>query len=139
MAKNARHESLKSEMNAKRDESEAQIGKIEQAFEILGLKAQTIKCAAMDGLLEEANEHMDEYVKGAGRDAAIVISAQKVEHYGIASYGTLRTFAQNLGQKEISAIFQEIVNQKGAADKKLTQLAKTINTEALKAHKEGKA
>ena len=139
MAKAASHATLQEEMTAKKEETEGQIQKVEKVFELLGLKAQTIKCAAMDGLLTEADEHIGEYVKGAGRDAALIIGAQKIEHYGIAAYGTLRTFAQNLSLKEATAIFQEIVNQKGTADKKLTQLAKTVNTDALKAHKEGKA
>lgn len=139
MAKAAAHDSLREAFTTHRDETETQIQKVEQAFELLGLKAQSIKCVAMDGLLEEADEHMSEYVKGAGRDAAMIIGAQKVEHYEMAAYGSLRTFAQNLGLKEVAQIFQDILNQESATDKKLTQLAKTINTDALKAHKEGKA
>ncbi len=139
MAKNADHSALRDAFTTHKDETEGQIQQVEKAFEMLGLKAQTKKCAAMDGLLEEANEHMEEYAKGAGRDAAMIVGAQKIEHYEMAAYGSLRNFAQNLGQKEVAQIFQDILNQEGAADKKLTQIAKTINGDALKEHKDGKA
>ena len=138
MAKNAAHDSLREAFMAHKEETEGQIQQVEKAFEMLGLKAQTKKCVAMDGLLEEADEHMKEYVKGAGRDAAMIVGAQKVEHYEMAAYGSLRNFAQNLGQKEVAQLFQAILNQEGATDKKLTQIAKTINADALKEHKDGK-
>jgi len=136
MSKNAQNEELKAALDTHRTESEGQVQMLEQAFEALGEKAKGKKCAAMDGILEEGSEHMGEYGKGPARDAVIIVSAQKSEHYEIAAYGTLRTFAQVLGNDEVAGIFEEILNQEKSTDEKLTGLAESLNREALRSHNE---
>lgn len=112
-------------------ETEEQIIRIEQIFEIIGKKAVAVKCEAMAGLMKEAEEIMDECEKGAMRDAGIISAAQKVEHYEIATYGTLRQFAQTLGLKEVVSLLKATLNEEKAADVKLTEVAVTaINVDA---------
>lgn len=112
-------------------ETEEQIIRIEQIFEIIGKKAVAVKCEAMAGLMKEAEEIMDECEKGAMRDAGIISAAQKVEHYEIATYGTLRQFAQTLGLREVVSLLKATLNEEKAADAKLTAVAvTTINVDA---------
>lgn len=136
MSKQATNEELKAALDTHRTESEQQISMLEDAFAALGEKVKGVKCAAMDGILEEANEHMGEYGKGPARDASIIVSAQKAEHYEIASYGTLASFASLLGHEDAKNIFGQILDQEKATDEKLTMLAESLNTEALRAHNE---
>ena len=91
----------------------------------------------MDGLIEEANEHVEEMEKGPALDAALIVGAQKVEHYEMAAYGSLRTFANDLGYTECAQIFQEILDQESATNEKLTEIAQTVNQEALAEDEEG--
>ena len=131
MAKNAAHGELSEAFLTHRDQTTQQIEKLNGAFAMLGAKPQAKRCAAMDGLLEEGNENMEEYGKGAGRDAAMIVSAQKCEHYEIAAYGSLRTFASTLGHEDLAAVFEEILGEESETDEILTQLAHTINEEAV--------
>ncbi len=113
------------------EETEAQVEKVEQVFEIIGKKAVAKKCEAMNGLIKEAEEIMKESEDGAMRDAGIIAASQKVEHYEIASYGTLRTFAQTLGLDDAASLLEEILDEEKAADEKLTDVAvSTINMQA---------
>ncbi len=113
------------------EETEQQVLKVEQVFEIIGKKPQAKKCAAMEGLIKEAEEIMSETDQGAMRDAGIIAAGQKVEHYEIATYGTLRTFAQTLGLDDAAAILEEILEEEKAADEALTDIAvSTINLKA---------
>jgi len=113
------------------EETEQQVEKVEKVFEILGKKASAKKCEAMNGLIKEAEEIMKESEDGAMRDAGIIAAAQKVEHYEIASYGTLRTFAQTLGLDDAASILEEILDEEKSADEKLTDVAvSTINMQA---------
>lgn len=136
MSKQATNEELKAALDTHREESEQQISMLEDAFAALGEKVKGVKCAAMDGILEEATEHMGEYGKGPARDASIIVSAQKAEHYEIASYGTLATFAKLLGHEEAKNIFGQILDQEKATDEKLNTLSESLNQEALRAHNE---
>ena len=136
MNKQAANEELKAALDTHRTETEGQVSMLEDAFASLGMKAQGKKCAAMDGILEEANEHMGEYGKGPARDASIIVSAQKAEHYEIASYGTLATFAKLLGHDEAKNIFGQILDQEKATDEKLNTLSESLNRDALRAHNE---
>ena len=112
-------------------ETEDQVAKVEKVFQAIGKKATAKKCDAMEGLIEEAESIMSESDEGAMRDAGIIAAAQKVEHYEIASYGTLRTYAQTLGLEEAAALLEEILDQEKAADEKLTEVAvSTINVQA---------
>jgi len=113
------------------EETEAQVEKVEKVFSIIGKKATAKKCEAMDGLIKEAEEIMKESEDGAMRDAGIIAAAQKVEHYEIATYGTLRTFAQTLGLDDAAGILEEILDEEKSADEKLTDVAvSTINMQA---------
>lgn len=132
MIKNATSQELAEAIENHLEETEMQVQKVEQVFEVIGKKAVAKKCEAMAGLVKEAEEIMKDCDKGAMRDAGIISAAQKVEHYEIASYGTLRTFAQVLNLTEAVTILEEILDQEKMADEKLTEIAEaTINVEAL--------
>jgi ferritin-like metal-binding protein YciE len=108
-----------------------QITRLENVFEILELKAQGEKCEAMEGLIEEAEEITDELEAGPVRDAGIIAAAQKIEHYEIASYGTIRSFANILGEYEAASLLEETLDEEKETDLRLTDLAESIiNIEA---------
>lgn len=122
MAKKASAEELKTALQDHLVETEGQVQRLEQVFELLGKKAQAKKCEAMAGLIKEGEELMEENDKGVMRDAAIISAGQKVEHYEIASYGTLRAFAEILGLTEAAELLQETLDEEKAADEKLTKV-----------------
>ncbi|MFL5754424.1 MAG: ferritin-like domain-containing protein [Bacteroidia bacterium] len=131
MAKNATSEDLTEAIENHLEETEGQIEKLEQVFELLEMKPQAKKCEAMAGLIKEAEEIMKECDKGAMRDAGIISAGQKVEHYEIATYGTLRTFARTLGLDDAAELLEEILEEEKAADEKLTEVAEAaINIKA---------
>jgi len=99
-------------------------------FEQLGKKAQAKKCPAMEGLVEEGAEAIDEYEEGYARDAALIIAAQKIEHYEIAAYGSLKAHAKMMGEDEIVSLLEETEEEEGNADKKLTKISGTVNQQA---------
>lgn len=114
-------------------ETENQIVRLEHVFESIGQKARAKKCQAMDGLINEAKEIMDSCEKGSMRDAGIISAAQKVEHYEIATYGTLRQFAETLGLTKAALLLEETLNEEKSADEKLSEVAMTaINVDAAK-------
>lgn len=130
LAKKATSPELVEAIETHLGETQEQVTKVEQVFEIIGKKAQAKKCEAMAGLIEEAEELMSDN-KGITRDAAIISAAQKVEHYEIASYGTLASFATILGHDEAAEILNSILEQEKNADQTLTQVAESaINIEA---------
>lgn len=132
MAKNASSPELLEAIESHLEETEAQVVKLEQVFEILGKKAVAKKCEAMAGLVKESEEIMKDTEKGPQRDAGIISAGQKVEHYEIATYGTLRTFAQVLGLEDAAMILEEILEEEKNADRTLTSVAEaTINVAAL--------
>lgn len=131
MAKQASSEELAEALTDHLAETEEQIQMVEQVFELIEKKAQAKKCEAMDGLIKEGEEIMKETEKGPQRDAGIIAAAQKVEHYEIASYGTLRTYAEILGMDDVAQILEQILEQEKGADVKLTEIAlSAINIEA---------
>lgn len=131
MAKKATAPELVDAIENHLTETEDQVSKVEQVFELLGKKATAKKCDAMEGLIKEAEGIMEETDEGAMRDAGIIAAAQKVEHYEIASYGTLRTFARTLGLDDAAELLGEILEQEKTADEKLTEVAmSTINVQA---------
>ncbi len=125
MSKNATSKKLKEGINKHLDETKDQVKRLEDAFKALKLKPEAVKCDAMDGLLKEAEGILEETEPGAVRDAAIIAAAQKVEHYEIASYGTLATYAKLLGQKDVLKLMLETLAQEKNCDKDLTKLAKS--------------
>ena len=113
-------------------ETEGHVAKVELVFEIIGEEAETKKCPAMEGLIEEGEEIIESTETGTVvRDCGLIMAAQKVEHYEIASYGSLRSVAKILGYTGAVGVLQSILDEEGAADEKLTDLAEShINEEA---------
>lgn len=131
MIKKATSKELIDELTSHLDETGNQVTRLEQVFESIGKKATAKKCDAMEGLIKEAEEKMESCEAGAMCDAEIISAAQKVEHYEIASYGTLRQFAETLGLTEAETLLEATLKEEKAADQKLTKVAKSaINKEA---------
>lgn len=133
MIKKAGSEELVAALEEHLSVTEEQVSRVEECFKALGLKPQAKKCEAMEGLISEGEEMMDE-LDGIVRDAAIIAASQKIEHYEIASYGTLCSFARSLGETEVMDILDGILQEEKDADSKLTEIAEaSINEEALSA------
>lgn len=131
MIKNATSSQLVKALESHLQETNEQVNRLEQVFESLEKKAVAKKCDAMEGLLKEAESIMDSCEKGPMCDAGIISASQKVEHYEIASYGTLRQFAETLGLSKASMLLSETLKEEKAADEKLSKIAvATINMEA---------
>jgi ferritin-like metal-binding protein YciE len=134
MVKKASSEELRAGLQAHLQQTEEQIERLVQAFQQLGVPAKGKKCPGMQGLIEEGSEHMQEHEKGPGLDAVIIASAQKVEHYEMAAYGTLRTWATQLGHTEVADLLEQTLEEEKATDEKLTQLAEgLVNPDAASA------
>jgi ferritin-like metal-binding protein YciE len=131
MIKNATSEALKTALKEHLVVTEQQVTRVEQVFESIGTRAQAKKCEAMEGLIKEAGDIIESTEEGAVRDAGIISAAQKVEHYEIATYGTLHTFATILNEDEAASFLEETLNEEKEADEKLTEVAESIvNIEA---------
>lgn len=131
MQKNASSANLKSAIADHFEQTKGHVTKLEEVFKSIGKKAVAAKCDAMDGLLKEGESILEETKPGAVRDAGIIAASQKVEHYEIATYGTLATFASQLGHKEAASLLQETLKQEKNCDSLLSKLAKSeINLKA---------
>jgi len=131
MAKKASNPQLKDAFETHLRETEGHVDRLEQVFEALGEKAKGKTCPAMKGILEEGKEVMGEDMEDDVMDAALIAAAQKVEHYEIASYGSVRSWAQLLGEREAAKLLQQTLDEEGKTDKLLTKLAEsTINVQA---------
>jgi ferritin-like metal-binding protein YciE len=131
MAKAATSDSLRAALEEHLDVTESQVQRLEEIFEELGIKGKGGKCEAMKGLLEEAKELIEDDIDPEVLDVALIMAAQKVEHYEIASYGCLRTFAELLEHEEQAETLQEILDEEKDADENLTEIAETsINLDA---------
>jgi ferritin-like metal-binding protein YciE len=139
MAKKASHEELKSAFESHAEETRGQIERIEQVFEGLDVGKRAKRCEAMEGLLEEAREHMEEIEDKAVLDVGMTVNAQKVEHYEIASYGSLIALAKQLGHKDAASLLAQNLEEEKATDKKLTALAEGALNADAPASKTGKA
>jgi len=123
MAKGAQSEELKAAFEKHRDETETQVERLQRVFEILGKRAQGKTCPAIDGIIEEGEEIMEEYKGSAALDAGLVSAAQAVEHYEITRYGTLKRWAEELGLDEAASLLGETLEEESATDEALTALA----------------
>ena len=113
-------------------QTEDQVARLDKIFTKLDVSPRGKTCKAMKGLLEEGKEILDEDADPAVKDAALIAAAQRVEHYEMAGYGCVRTFARLLGEDEAADLLQETLDEEGAADEALTTLAESvINAEAL--------
>jgi ferritin-like metal-binding protein YciE len=131
MARKAESEQLKEAFEEHREETEMQIENLAKVFEIMGLKPRGVTCAAMDGIIEEGKEIMEEAETGEARDAGMIAAAQAVEHYEITRYGTMIAWAKQLGMEDAAKLLQANLDQEYAADDKLTKLAEsTLNKKA---------
>jgi len=131
MASAAHSSSLKSAFQDHLRETQQQVSRLEQIFSLLGKSARSKTCEAMKGLVAEGSEVISASGDPDVKDAALIAAAQRVEHYEIAGYGTLRTFAQRLGRHDIAQLLQQTLDEEAAADKKLTALAeRSINPKA---------
>lgn len=131
MAKAAQAEDLKNAFTAHLEETRGQVARLDTIFEQLEVSPRGKKCKAMEGLIEEGKELIEEDAEPSVKDAGLIGAAQKVEHYEIAGYGTARTIAELLGHNDIAKLLQETLDEEGMADKKLTDLAESvINVEA---------
>jgi len=109
------------------NETQTHVATLEKVFELLEEKAVAKKCDAMEGLLAEANGIIEDTEKGTmTRDAGLVLAAQKVEHYEIATYGSLRTFAESMGHDEVAELLQQTLENEKATDEALTQTAENF-------------
>ncbi|WP_306886328.1 YciE/YciF ferroxidase family protein [Amorphus orientalis] len=131
MARKASAPELREAFEHHREETEGQIENLERAFEALGLKARGVTCEAIDGILEEGKEIMDEAREDDARDAGMIAAAQAVEHYEITRYGTLIAWAKRLNKTDIAKLLAANLEQEYAADQKLTGLAESgLNKQA---------
>ena len=131
MAKAAQNVELKAAFEKHRHETEGQVERLDQVFAIIDKKPQGKTCAAIVGITEEGAEIMQEYKGSPALDAGLLAAAQAVEHYEISRYGTLRTWAEELGHTDAASLLQETLDEEEATDQALTKIAKTaVNQEA---------
>jgi len=131
MIKRASSQDLIDALESHLAQTREQVTRVEHVFEILGKKATSQKCEAMEGLFKEGKEIMDECEEGPMCDAGIISAAQKIEHYEIASYGTLRQFAQTLRISDAADLLEQTLSEEKAADVKLSKIAVTaVNVQA---------
>lgn len=121
--KAAQSSELKDALKKHLEETNVQVQRLEQIFSLLGISERGETCAAMEGLIRECSETINEYDKSPLRDAAIISKAQRIEHYEISVYGTLRTFAKILELDECVDLLKETLDEELNADKKLTKIA----------------
>jgi ferritin-like metal-binding protein YciE len=134
MAKAASSTELKRAFERHLEETRRQVERLNQVGEHLEIKLTGKKCKGMEGLIEEGKEIMEEDLDENAIDAGLIGAAQKVEHYEIAAYGTARTHAEMLGYPKVARLLQQTLDEEGATDKKLTQLAESIiNPQAVEA------
>ena len=126
MAKAAQSDELREAFESHLEETENQISRLEQVVETFGESMQRKVCKAMKGLIEEGSEIIQENKGSAAIDAALISAGQKVEHYEIASYGTLCAWAKILNQNEALELLQETLQEEKTADEKLTQIAESV-------------
>lgn len=132
MAKGASSEELKDAIEKHLEQTKGHVQRLEQVFDQLGEKAKGKTCRAMKGLVEEGSEILEQDGDDSVIDAGIIVAAQKVEHYEMASYGSVRTFANLLGQNKAAELLQATLDEESEANELLNTLAETVvNPEAL--------
>jgi ferritin-like metal-binding protein YciE len=137
MAKAANDPRLAKAFNTHLKQTERQVARLERIFKDLGESPRGKKCVGMEGLIEEGKELIKEKPEPQVLDAGLIAKAQHIEHYEIAGYGTVRTYAQVLGEERQAQLLQETLDEEGETDKLLTQLAEnSINVEAAEAEGE---
>jgi ferritin-like metal-binding protein YciE len=130
MAEGANSDELRQGFEEHLEQTKEHAQRIETIFEQLGQKAKAKKCKGMEGLIKEGSEALEEDMSEDVKDAAIIAAAQRVEHYEIAAYGTVRNFANLLGETEAATLLEQTLEEEKETDDKLTQLAEGINVAA---------
>lgn len=134
MARGVQSEELKASFQQHKEETDGQIERLQQIFEMIGKRAQGKTCQAIDGIVEEGEEILDEYKGTPALDAGILASAQAIEHYEITRYGTLKRWAEVLGMQDAVALLDQTLQEESKTDELLTQLAdKSVNEQAVAA------
>ena len=133
MAKAVNSDELRQAFETHREETEGQVERLERVFEMIDKRASGKPCEAMQGLIEEGKEVMEEFGDSEALDAGVLASAQAVEHYEISRYGTLRTWAQQLGMNDAAKLLEETLNEEKKTDELLTQLAEQMVNEQAQA------
>jgi ferritin-like metal-binding protein YciE len=131
MAKGASSDKLREGIEKHLEETKGHVERLEKIFELMEGSPKGKKCKAMEGLVEEGKEVLEEDAEPAVKDAAIIAAAQRVEHYEIAGYGTARTFAQHLGLDKVAKLLEQTLKEEKACNETLTELAESeINVAA---------
>lgn len=130
MIKNATSDELVEALTAHLEETKMHASRLEEVFSSIGEKAVAKTCEAMAGLFKESSGIMENTEQGVVRDAGIISAAQKVEHYEIATYGTLASFARILGEDEAASLLEETLDEEKETDEKLSEISDSINVEA---------
>lgn len=134
MARGAQSAELKAAFEKHKEQTQGQVERLQKVFEIIGKRAQGKTCEAIEGIIAEGEEVMEEFKGTAALDAGLISAAQAVEHYEISRYGTLKTWAQTLGYKDAVKLLDETLQEEGQTDEELTKLAvANSNKKATKA------
>lgn len=131
LAKAASNEQLREALLHHAEETSHQVDRLEQVFELIDKKPRAKRCEAMEGLVEEGKELLETDAEPEVLDAMLIGAAQKAEHYEIATYGTLCTWAEQLGYEQALKLLGETLNEEKTADEKLTKIASQVNQAAL--------
>ncbi len=129
MIENATAEELIDALTGHMEATKEHVTRLEKVFSSINEKAEAIKCAAMEGLIKEAEGIMEETEEGMVRDAGIISAGQKVEHYEIATYSSLCSFAKTLEEDTVASLLQETLNEEKEADEKLSEIAESMQLE----------
>ncbi len=133
MAKAATNADLKEAFTAHREETQGQVERLQKVFDALGKRARGVTCEAINGLIEEGEEVIEEFPEGSVRDAGLAACAQAIEHYEMARYGALIAWARTAGQAEVVSLLEETLAEEKKADDLLNKLAsKELNKQAFK-------
>ncbi len=130
LAKAADSDELRSGIEAHLEQTKGHAQRLEEIFESMGEQAKAKKCKGIEGIIDEASDTLGEKFEGAVMDAAIIASAQRAEHYEIAAYGSVRSFAEQLGDTKAASLLQQTLNEEKETDEKLTKMSTTINPRA---------
>lgn len=131
MAKAAESPELRSGFEHHLEQTRGHAGRIEEIFSSMGESKKRKKCKGMQGLVDEGGEVIGDDLEGPAKDAALIAAAQRVEHYEIAGYGSVRSFAEELGETQAASLLQQTLDEEKETDGKLTQLSEQINPQAL--------
>jgi ferritin-like metal-binding protein YciE len=133
MAKAASSDELRQGFEEHLEQTKGHVQRLEKIFQALGETPKGKKCKGMEGLIEEGSEVKEEDYEGSVLDAALIGAAQRIEHYEIAGYGTVRSMAETLGESDHVSLLEETLEEEKATDEKLTELAEQINAQANQA------